>query len=396
MLENLTPFWSKLRGILMYRNLKKMWPAAAASLVAFTSLLSAADDAQVRNLENRVSALEQKRSARGMINPNAGPCVNGSDFFITADLLYMQAHQDGLTYGIENKDGNTFVNDGDMKDPHFKWNVGFRVGLGYKLPCDGWDLTLDWTRIHNHASNKDDQPLPGTIYASWGNPQAANVANTGTFNDIEAEEAKVHWRLRLNVLDLELGRAFYTSKWLTLRPFIGLRAAWVHQKYRVKYEDGPFTIAQGSGGRFGDLRAHMKNNYYGVGPRAGFDTEWGLSCGWSIYGDVAVSLLLGRFHVDQDVDFEPSSSSTELRQLGVDHHFTSGKAVTDLAIGLRWERSFCDCCYYLRLQAGYEHHLFFSQNQMNRFVDSAVSGAYVSNLGDLSLHGWSLSARFDF
>ena len=42
----------KPRGIYMDWIFKKMGPAAALSLVAFTSFLNAADDAQVRNLEN--------------------------------------------------------------------------------------------------------------------------------------------------------------------------------------------------------------------------------------------------------------------------------------------------------------------------------------------------------
>ncbi len=379
----------------MYRNLKKMWPAAAASLVAITSLLNAADDAQVRNLENRVSALEQRRNSNGIINPNARPGVrNGSDLFVTADLLYMKAEENGLTYGIENCGSSENILNGKMKDPHFKWDFGFRVGVGYNLPHDGWDLYLDWTRLYSRAHASESDEVPSTIFATWANPQI-----TG-FNDIKCNEADAHWRLHLNVVDLELGREFFTSKWLTLRPFIGLRGAWIHQRYHVEYEDGSFFInnegEELEDAEDGELDIRMKNNYWGVGLRGGLNTLWGLCGGWSIYGDLAISLLYGRFHVRQAENFIATGSDTKENQLYVDHGFTSGRAVTDLGLGLRWDHSFCDCNYHFGIQAGYEHHMFFGQNQLNRFVDDTVAGAFVSNLGDLTVQGWVLSARFDF
>ena len=84
-------------------NLKKMWPAAAASLVAFTSLVNA-DDMQMRNLENRVAALEQKKGANGIINPAANPPTrDATGLFITADFLYWKAHESGLAYAFQSE-----------------------------------------------------------------------------------------------------------------------------------------------------------------------------------------------------------------------------------------------------------------------------------------------------
>jgi hypothetical protein len=54
----------------MHWNWNKMLALAATSLIALSNLSFAdGDTAQMRNLENRVSALEQRKGASGMINP---------------------------------------------------------------------------------------------------------------------------------------------------------------------------------------------------------------------------------------------------------------------------------------------------------------------------------------
>ena len=72
------------------------------------------------------------------------------------------------------------------------------------------------------------------------------------------------------------------------------------------------------------------------------------------------------------------------------------KAVTDLQLGLRWARMFDNDRWGLMLQAGWEHHMWFGQNQMLRFTDNTTQAAFVVNQGDLSYQGWTLNVRFDF
>src|SRR3569832_2110201 len=106
---------SKPRGIKMELNLKKICPALAIGLATLTSVVCAVDDMQVRNLENRVSALEQRRGANGMINPPARPVVrDGTDLWLQAEALYMHATEDGVSYGIKQTSSASTV-DGQVK-----------------------------------------------------------------------------------------------------------------------------------------------------------------------------------------------------------------------------------------------------------------------------------------
>jgi hypothetical protein len=83
-------------------GLKQMLPVLAA-VTTLASVICSADDMQMRNLENRVSALEHRRGSNGMINPPARPVVrDGVDLWIQAEALYMHATEDCLSYGIKN------------------------------------------------------------------------------------------------------------------------------------------------------------------------------------------------------------------------------------------------------------------------------------------------------
>ncbi len=65
------------------------------SLIAYS--IHAADDAQVRNLENRVAALEQRKNGGGVILPSAGANLDDDvGLSLDGELLIWKAHQTGM------------------------------------------------------------------------------------------------------------------------------------------------------------------------------------------------------------------------------------------------------------------------------------------------------------
>lgn len=361
---------------------KKYWPLAI-SLLSLSCTLQASD-AQMRNLENRVTALEQRRGANGMINPSGRPHVrDGIDVFVTGDLLLWNAHENGLALAIKNDDpdDSTPASEAKVVNPDFDWSWGFRAGLGYNLPHDGWDLYLNWTYFYNRAHTTREAHDDEELFTTWSPP----------INDIGAvAKMKSHWKLQLNMLDLEMGREFFVSKFLTLRPFMGLRTAWIRQKNELHYKTGlnssRFDLPPNSVEEIG-----MRSKYWGLGVRSGFNTLWGLGAGFSIYGDASISLLYGLF----TNKFEDEVAERQVYDIDTDH-FRVSRAITDLALGVRWDRNFCDDCFHLGIKAGWEHHYFFGMNTFSHFTDDVVPGTFVNNNGDLTLQGWTLAVRMDF
>jgi len=360
---------------------KKMWSALATSLVAVTSSVSAVDDMQMRNLENRVSALEQRRGANGMINPPARPVVkDGCDLWLQGEALFMQATEDGLAYAIPS-DGTVGYVDGRVHNAKYDWSWGFRVGAGYNMPHDGWDLFLNWTWFRSHDHHHVDREIGQSMFPTTIPPASTNGVVTNV------DQAHAHLHLQMNILDLEMGREFFVSKWLTVRPHMGFRAAWLRRTFEPHYSGG--GLAAGSSEHVESL-----NKDRGFGVRGGFDTQWGLGSGWSLYGQMAFSLLYGRQRCHLDAHTDTAATSTETWDAR--DRWTALRAVTDLGVGLRWDQLFSDDQYRIRLQLGWEQHLFFGFTQDQFFFDDVATGNNANKSGDLGLSGLSFQARFDF
>lgn len=386
----------------MKSNVKHVWLVAATSLVAVSNIAYAQCDsnnsAQMRNLENRVTALEQRRGASGMINPPGRPQVRGgADLFVDGDLLYWNVHENGLNYAIVNKAASesaarSNLANAEVRNLHGKWNWGFRVGIGYNLPHDGWDVRLNWLRFtdntkrHAH-SDGDEAVFPTTVLPS--DPIAQDTAS---------RRGSARWHLRLNQLDLDLGRQFFVSKWLTMRPHIGLRSDWIYQKLRAEYSNFIGVAIPN------EVEMKMKDRWWGIGVEGGLDTQWGLGNGWSIFGNLTAAIIYGFHHLDIDDVDSPATTNNSNNAASapngkfadIDNDYRVSQPILDLQLGLRWDNMFMDDAIHLGLQIGWEHHVYFSQNQFPVFTDDVAFGNFASNQGDLTLQGWTFSARLDF
>lgn len=347
----------------MAYSLRKMWAAMAVSLVAATSFVGA------DYYDNQYDT--SGCCPCGPVRPVVDACGN---WFISADAIFWKPCEDGLTYGsrtaVATTDGliasNTHVRNLDPK-----WDVGFRIGLGYNTACDGWDVVAYWTRFKTHTNKRVLHPtdiLTDTFAPAWGS--ALDIADA----------TRARWHLDLNIADVELGREFCVSSCVTLRPFVGVRGAWVHQRYDIVSLIGDLDVQV----------VRLKSNFDGAGLRGGFDTEWKLGmCGFSIYGQAAASVIYGEYHVD----FDQVVAQTIIRQRD---RFCACRAITDGALGLRWKQFFSCDTIALTLQLGYEHHMFFNQNRFeNSIVATGRRNPQISR-GDLCTQGVTLSAKVDF
>ncbi len=285
-------------------------------------------------------------------------------FFADAALLYWKAHENGLSFTVDSSS--------KVKNPDFEWDFGFKLGLGYRFPHDKWNLKLQWTSFQTHA---DDEEKEEVLFPLW----TKSVQTAPLF----AEEAKVHWRLHLGIVDLMLSKCYAVSKSLYLTPEIGLRAGSVRQKYYLEYSGGSFS---GSG----DEIIHMKNKFFGIGPNFGLLGRWAFCKDVSLFAQTLFSLLFGEFYLHQD----EYSGKTKL--FGVHDIFLSSKAAFDLKAGIRWQRCFAAVLKRLTLELAWDELLFFSQNQLLHFTSASSPGIFFANQGDLFVSGIEFTMRFDF
>lgn len=361
---------------------------ATASLGSFGFLQADVTEAQMRSLENRVSTLEQRKGSGSMINPPGRPQVrDGIDLFFTADWLIWQGHENGTGYAVKTKREQpleTALYNSSVKNLHFDWDCGFRVGLGYNLPHDGWDVVAGWTWFQNTATGSVSRNQGRVLAANPFDPAEADVSEGYT-----SSNSKLN--IKLNLIDLDLGREFFVSKWMTLRPFMGLRTGWINQTMTSNYRV-PVTPTAYRG-----IFAKGKNNYWGLGLHSGLDTQWGLGAGFSLFGNGAVSILNGFFQVSE-YETTQYANGAHNDNLSNGDSFRIGRVIAELAMGLRWETLFANDHCHFEIQAGWEQLMFFGQNQFKHFYGSFDSnvGGYFANQGDLTFQGWTLAVRLDF
>jgi hypothetical protein len=355
-------------------------------------------------------------------NPSVRPYTCDGDVVIEVAGFYWNAHQDGLEFALTDSvaappipfpTDPSALNDlieAEYLDPKSKWELGFKLGVGYDSTHDGWDLMLLWTHYRGRAKKEvevdiDDNssllPIWSAFSSSVGTPLL-------TIPDIlYATNLDAHWKLRLNLVDLELGREFWSSKYLTLRAHVGLRYAQIKQDYDITHQGGIWGVVSTLQPSLID-KVDLDSKFKGIGVRAGLNSNWLLGRGVAFFGRAAISIVYGRFSVDADENAfltQAPFSSTEILDAG--EHFRSSKGMTDLAFGISWSTMFSDCQYGFTLALAWEHHLFFNQNQFWRvtriggigdlfFPNPTGMNVFNKQRGDLSTQGWTLSAVFEF
>jgi Legionella pneumophila major outer membrane protein precursor len=280
-----------------------------------------------------------------------------SQFFVRGDFLYWKPQISSLELSFGT--GSIVQNTTDVVqvftmqeldlDPHFKWNPGYRVAAGYVFPCSSWEIGALWTHFQSSGRRTADG--------------VDGIVNSGTT------------RVNFNQVDVLLS---YNSSWcsFTFKPFLGVRLAKINENVNAEVTHD-ITILPDTFGtitRFFDDHQHSKM----IGPLFGFQGDWEVGCGFGIYGTAAASVLYGYHKVSLDdseiftVPLAREVFSADSKNL---HRFNWN---IDLALGVRWDTSFCDS-YELGVKVGFEHHEYFNHSLIGvERGDLSFDGAVVS------------------
>lgn len=322
-----------------------------------------------------IFADEERRMEIPPINPPAGPkVVDWSDFFVTGAVIWWKARQDGLSYA---QSGRTLTNGGTVergseREIDFDFAMGFKIGAGLNFRFDGWDIYANYTWLypkeyHNSVQQKSET---GGLQSQWAIP---NFNQPNPFF-LGLTRASAEWKMNFNVIDGELGRNFFVSPKLTLRPFIGVKGAWIHQDYDVRYHLDPSQNFL----PFGEVKLNMDQRFSGVGIRVGMNSDWKIGYMWSIFADFAVTEMWGNFDVHRKDESLPTAGD-EFISFKSGREFHTLLPVIELDLGLRYTHDFKGGRWRVILQAAWEEQVWFS---MNQFLRPGFEGQ-----GNLTLHG---------
>lgn len=399
----------------MEMKFRKLLPLVGALCLGLTSTAFAHSNYQNGNGSSSYgssssmdSSSNQGTYERGTfreITPNAGPRVaHGADVFITADFIWWKSHEDGLNYSASGLGiggipvAKTFdpTSKGKVAAVGSDWAPGFKVGLGLNLAHDGWDLYTEYTWLHSSDESSQNNNIVVSSFTSVGEQGlSTDEANRPTL--IRAVESNAKWKHHLNVVNLELGRNFYLSQFLTMRPHIGLKGTWQDTDYLFNFtapEDTPFGIHildADNVATVGPYRMHGKTDVWGIGVRSGLDLSYFMTKSWSLYGKLAWTSMWANYYELERHDtlqIPDEQKSKLVANIANDNLYTI-KYVAEMELGLRWETWFYDDNYHFAIQAGWEQQAWLNWGVFTVFEEPQI-------FNDLAFHGLNLKFRFDF
>jgi len=312
------------------------------------------------------------------ITPSAAPKVdNWAGFYFSGEFIYWVPKQDALDYAISGRlpvGSATPVPRGKVEGMNSNFQPGFKVGAGLNFRHDGWDIYGNYTWLNpadHRVSASESNPLRA-MHNNWLFPTALTI---GT---LSIDQASEKWRLHFNAVDFELGRRFWISSWLALRPHAGFKAGWVKQDLDVFYHminSAPLETVQ----------MRFRQDYTGFGIRGGLHSFWKFAKEWGIIANLAVSELWSKFTSTRE-DISTTSIPSSGTSFNTESSFHTLRPVLEMQIGLQWSKEFRNGHQRLDIMACWEEQVWFNQNE---FIDLTVD-----RYGDLNLQG--LTAKFSY
>lgn len=339
-----------------------------------------------------------------------GSCYNWfswDGFSFKAEGLYWNVEEDNLAYVRERSQTtitevvsptlSNIIATADDKTIELNpnWTGGYRLGLGYNIPCTCWDIDLIYTYVRNKHCASKNAPNDTVITTSGTTTTRTNTFLSSIYPGIAVgaslNRADATWKLDFNTLDLLLGRHFHFCNCIDFHPFAGLRYVDIQQKFRIatrSLDDLSLTT-----NTFGTARNKMKTNFWGVGIQGGFDLDLQYRCGFSLYSQLAGGIVYGKEHdhskrrLDATTRVGASRIFTH-QDFDFKDHDEVARFNIDLALGVEWACRI-DGYSLLTFNLGWEYHQFFDQNFFRATENNDLRG-------DLSFHGVTFGANYQF
>lgn len=230
----------------------------------------------------------------------------------------------------------------------FNWKPGVRIGLDYNCN-DVWDSVLYYTRYETNAVNH----ATGIIYSAFLGNFYINNTNGGDFGP-HYRAGGVQWKFLFNTVDLELGHTFKIDQILKLRPFLGLKTAFINQDIHTNWQD-PINAAG-----FTSAIENLKNDFWGIGPAIGLNTTWSIykdpRYSFNLLGNFSGALLWGHWRFNQYYENNTPATVTVYN-----NNITGAATMARGILGIEWVGCLSKTDIAVRL--GYEAQIWFNQLQ---------------------------------
>lgn len=327
----------------------------------------------------------------------------GWKVWLDGSFIYWQAKEINIAIAthVVTSNPNTAIDKVTYATPiiqSFDFHPGFKIGAGMSFKRDDWALYGEYTRFKADESAGYDVGINFQFQENYLLSTPLNLNSNFVFKSVKSK-----WHLSFDMLDLELSRPFYVGQKVVFEPHFGLNGGWIDQRFNLS------GVAQFSSVKDNDFNilANFKQDSWLIGPRAGLDSKWMISCYLRVFANVAASLYYQKFEIKNNSSrfdiFPGILNGTE--QNFVKYEISRIIPSAELCLGLGYGKYFFDNQWYFDLCAGYNFIYFWHQGQFVN-ADSPLNytaqgnppqGVTVSaSPADLLIQGLTITARVDF
>lgn len=366
--------------------------------VAYLALagVSVAEENSTNEASKRGEPFKKNEYSAGYNLPASILVNNPINLDITASYLYYHVSEEGLELAssatvvqLPNFSYAAVISDNQqLATQNFKYNSGFQVGIGGKI--DNWDIGFEYSWIRSRTKTYLATPT-----ASFGSPvwishnwfQSLSTNNT----PLAATQLEADWHIKMHLVDFLASRPCYESSHLIVKPFGGLRGAFIYQQLNIDFTEAPNVVAVLPAQPIQSLNS---SKYWGIGPKFGVESYVLLPKKFRIEGNIAWSLLYSRFSVNHAED--ASSVNQKLSTIDFSIHKNYLRDMLEMGLGLGWGSYVGDNDgYHVDFAASFDFMKFSGQNMMRRALDGFIT--QVGGPGsDIYVYGLNIKASFDF
>ena len=293
-----------------------------------------------------------------------------------AEVHVLRATDNQQDFAILSTRRGEILATGSSKIIQSKYQASFKAGASY-APGGPRDFAISYQRFDNEGDAKLTPPFEQPD----GNDFVSLIATLAppSFGQ-DAVSATAHDNFRYSAVDAEAGENLAVGEQLAIRLFGGVRYADLNEHLMAFYFGGDFDPVLGA-------RSNFDFGYWGVGPRVGAGGLYPLPWGFHLFGQAAVSLLVGE--QEAEVGFVDPWTGPDA-QLDAFVHRDNGVRVIpalDMRAGLGWRQLVGEWGTFF-VDGGYEFSNYFGVVEQLSWGPSEAPGALTESTGDFGFDGF--------
>ncbi len=274
-----------------------------------------------------------------------------------ANFYYNHGADGGTTWNEPSRTSNQYYIGFDL-DP------GLRAAVGYTSMHDDWMLkaAFEWLSSTGRSDLEQDN---AQIRAT----NVPLILYEDDYQIIRFQEADARLIVDYYLLDLSVSKGAYFSDKFSFEPLGGIKLNWINYNSSLKLANAGNTLST-----LPTTTSWLRRNiteFWGVGPMIGFNANYHLFVGWSIFSKMDVAILIGETYLKDGIGFVTTetypggtTSTNTIQMLS---------PATRATIGLQYERDLFEETQHLAVRFGFDGRWYYNQYPQVNYPASLVT-----------------------